>query len=206
MIPARNEERTIGACLASLRSFAEAGDALIVVDDGSTDRTREIAGGVLASPRRGRGYAVAAGVAAVVRECEGIVILHADMLVPEEARAAIVRALERAPAGFLGHRIDDRRFRFRLVEWGNGFRARVRRLPYGDQGQFFRSSILETIGGFPEQERLEDLELALRLRGVGAVVDAGTPVTIPARHWERGVVRAVFRNTLTWIRYRRRRP
>jgi glycosyltransferase involved in cell wall biosynthesis len=206
VIPARDEEETIGPCLLSTRPFILAGDDVVVVDDGSKDGTCRVAEAArvrtLSSPRRGRGYAVATGVAEVRSSCEGIVLLHADMTVPPDARSAIVRVLQGAPAGFLGHRIADPRLRFRLVEWGNRFRARVWRLPYGDQGQFFRTSILDAIGGFPDQERLEDLELALRLRGVGTVVDAGTPVTIPARHWERGIVRVFFRNTATVARYR----
>ncbi len=42
-IPARNEEENIGACLASLVSQEGVGFEIIVVNDASTDRTREIA-------------------------------------------------------------------------------------------------------------------------------------------------------------------
>ena len=55
IIPARNEEQSLSACLTSLVSQSEAGFALglqweiIVVNDASTDRTREIAGEFAAS-------------------------------------------------------------------------------------------------------------------------------------------------------------
>jgi glycosyltransferase involved in cell wall biosynthesis len=207
VIPARNEEKTLGRCLLSIEPFLLAGDAVVVVDDGSTDATVSVCKGVrvLRSTVPGRGHAVAAGVEAVRRDGGGVVILHADMEVPADARAAILDVLERAPAGYLGHRIADPRFRFRVVEAGNALRARWRRLPYGDQGQFFRTSILEAIGGFPDQERLEDLELALRLRAAGPVLDARSPVTIPPRHWDSGILRAFVRNTRTVARYRRNR-
>jgi glycosyltransferase involved in cell wall biosynthesis len=45
IIPARNEEANIGACLKSLTSQTGVIFEIIVVDDGSTDRTREIAQG-----------------------------------------------------------------------------------------------------------------------------------------------------------------
>ena len=206
VIPARNEVETIGACLLSARPFFHAGDDVVVVDDGSTDGTCGVAGAagarILPSREPGRGHAVATGVADVRISCEGIVILHADMTVPRDARDAIVRVLQRAPAGFLGHRIADKGRRFRVVEAGNAFRARSRRLPYGDQGQFFRTSVLDAIGGFPDQPRLEDLELALRLREVGEVLDSEAPVSIPARHWERGIVRTFLRNSAVVARYR----
>ena len=43
IIPARNEETSLGACLQSLTAQTGVAFEIIVVDDGSTDRTREIA-------------------------------------------------------------------------------------------------------------------------------------------------------------------
>src|SRR5436853_613008 len=43
IVPARNEQSCLGACLESLTSQAGVSFEIIVVDDHSTDRTREIA-------------------------------------------------------------------------------------------------------------------------------------------------------------------
>src|SRR5580704_2267492 len=43
IVPARNEEECLGACLGSLVGQTGVGFEIVVVDDGSTDRTREIA-------------------------------------------------------------------------------------------------------------------------------------------------------------------
>ena len=43
IVPARNEEACLGACLQSLAAQAGVELEIIVVDDGSTDRTRDIA-------------------------------------------------------------------------------------------------------------------------------------------------------------------
>lgn len=43
IVPARNEEASLGACLESLVAQAGVRSEIIVVDDGSTDRTRQIA-------------------------------------------------------------------------------------------------------------------------------------------------------------------
>jgi glycosyl transferase family 2 len=43
IVPARNEEAGLGACLESLMSQDDANFEVLVVDDGSTDRTRQIA-------------------------------------------------------------------------------------------------------------------------------------------------------------------
>src|SRR5260370_20472625 len=43
IVPARNEEASLGDCLQSLTMQTGVSYEIIVVDDGSTDRTREIA-------------------------------------------------------------------------------------------------------------------------------------------------------------------
>lgn len=50
IVPARNEQASLGACLESLVSQAGIDFEIIVVDDHSTDRTREIASSLAAAP------------------------------------------------------------------------------------------------------------------------------------------------------------
>src|SRR5271167_1493999 len=57
IVPARNEEASIGACIQSLVAQHEVPLEIIVVDDQSTDRTREIA----SSFPRDRVQVIAAG-------------------------------------------------------------------------------------------------------------------------------------------------
>jgi glycosyltransferase involved in cell wall biosynthesis len=81
VIPAYNEEKTIGPILEKARSFA---DKIIIVDDGSTDKTAEIAKqygvGVLSHViNRGLGAALRTGFAAALKEnAEMVVTLDAD--------------------------------------------------------------------------------------------------------------------------------
>ena len=205
VVPVRDEAESLPGLLASVAPFLAAGDPVVVVDDGSLDRSAEIAASlgaeVIGAPRRGRGLAVAGGVEALEGRVDAILIAHADMVLPEDARGAIAASLSdaRVVGGALGHRIDDARPIFRLVERGNRFRAARLGLPYGDQAQFFR---LRSLGEFPRMARLEDLELALRLRRAGRVVYLDRPVRIPSRHWRQGVVRTMLRNVWTVLRYR----
>jgi glycosyltransferase involved in cell wall biosynthesis len=84
IVPARNEEASLGACLKSLASQAGVAFEIIVVDDGSTDRTGEIAAsfpgvlvfaaGPLPEGWTGKNNALAAGA----RQARGEWLLFTD--------------------------------------------------------------------------------------------------------------------------------
>jgi glycosyltransferase involved in cell wall biosynthesis len=207
VVPARDEHERLPACLDSLAPFSMAGDTIVVVDNGSRDATGAIARGrgfeTIVERQPGRGRAVAAGYRAVRDRASWILVIHADMIVAPGTREVLEAGLASSPesvTGALGHRIADSRFVFRAIEAGNRLRARYFELPYGDQGQFFRVAAIEASGGFPALDREEDLELSLRLRRKGKFLYLNHPVTIPARHWDRGVVSATLKNWWTVVR------
>jgi hypothetical protein len=137
---------------------------------------------------------------------ETVLVAHADMRLPENALTAIRTYLAghpKCPGGCLGHRFDRRTLALRLVEWFDARRAR-RGEPYGDQGQFFRLALLPSVGGFPDQPLMEDIELSRRLRLLGKPASLGVPVTVSARRFERlGWARVLWTNWLLRRRYRR---
>ena len=104
IVPAYNEEGRIVASLTAMgRYLADAGIdyELIAVDDGSTDRTAELLGGLGArQPRlrvvsyalnRGKGYAVRAGV--MRARGRYVMFIDADLSIPIAITAEFLRAL-----------------------------------------------------------------------------------------------------------------
>jgi hypothetical protein len=101
IVPARNEEACLGACLESLVSQAGVELEVLVVDDGSTDRTHEIAGsfpgvqvlepGPLPAGWTGKNHAVSAG--AQVARGAWLLFTDADTV---HLPGSLARALEEA--------------------------------------------------------------------------------------------------------------
>lgn len=79
VIPAFDEEQAIGLVVAEVRPFAA---EVVVVDNGSRDRTAEVARAagarVVAEPRRGYGQACLTGIAALGDAVDVIVFLDGD--------------------------------------------------------------------------------------------------------------------------------
>lgn len=183
---------------------------VVVVDGGSRDRTRAIAGSVpgvrvLGAPR-GRGPQMNAGARASAAPV--LLFLHADVSLPADAAGRIATALA-DPAVVAGA------FRTWHVadvadagSWVTPFlhladlRSRVTRLPYGDQALFVRRAAFEAAGGFPEQRLFEDIELARRLRRIGRVVTVPACVRVSGRRFVRAPLRALVAMRLFPLLYR----
>ncbi|MDG4897529.1 glycosyltransferase family 2 protein [Mesorhizobium sp. WSM4976] len=130
-----NEEACIGRCLDSV-SFA---DEIIVVDNGSTDRTREIAvdmGAKVHVTEDWPGFGVQKGRALAASTGEWVLSLDADEWVEAPLAAEIKEAIAE-PRGYAGFEIPRRsRFCGRVVNHGSWSADRVLRLFRREAGRF----------------------------------------------------------------------
>jgi len=170
---------------------------IVVVDGGSTDRTRALVGAVsgirlLVAPR-GRGTQLNAGARATHGRV--LLFLHADVSLPADAPTWIARALA-APdvvAGAFRVRTlwEGGRSWVRPFLWLADVRSRFARLPYGDQAMFVRREAFEHVGGFPDQPLMEDIELGRRLWSLGRVVTVPAFVRVSGRRFVARPLRTV---------------
>lgn len=201
VIPVRNEEENIRKCLDSLRrmNFAPKQFEVIVVDNGSTDRTKEVAltfkeslslhvldrPNVYIAAVRNTGAAVARG--------RYVAFLDADCEVRPDWLSIAAEVLSEDDCGVSGA--------FYLIPAGSSWIARhwyqirdvkpageVSYLPAGDL--FVSRQVLDKIHGFDESiQTNEDYEFCQRIRAAGlpirceprlSVVHWGTPQSLSA--------------------------
>ncbi len=194
VIPVLDEARGIALALSALAPLRAEGAQIVVVDGGSADATRELAGPLcdrLVEAPRGRGAQMNAG--ARVASGELLVFLHADTRLPVDAGRAIRDALARGEWGRFDVTIDGADRLLALVAAMMNARSRLTGIATGDQAIFVRRTAFDVAGGFPEIALMEDVELCKRLRRLSRPVCLRERVTTSARRWRRhGTLRTIF--------------
>lgn len=190
IIPVYREGDGINALITHLRRLDTRGDAEIVVVDGHPDRDtisvirdKDV---VALGSAKGRARQMNAG--AVVARGSLLLFLHADTWPPPGALSSIKGTLEdeRLVGGAFDLRFDTKRRRMRLFARFDSLRARMSRIPFGDQAIFLRRSYFDLIGGFADILIMEDVDIMRRIKRRGdviAIVD--NPVTTSSRRFDR---------------------
>jgi glycosyltransferase involved in cell wall biosynthesis len=177
IIPAYNAADTIGRCLEALDAQTHPPDEIIVVDDGSTDDTAQVAGAfdvhVITQPNQGPGAARNRGVAAA----HGDLLLFTDAdcaPAPDWVACMIAPFTSAEVAGAKGtYRTHQRGLvpRFVQIEYENRYdRMRGRSsIDFIDTySAAYRSDVFRSSGGFDAALRMnQDQELSFRLTADG---------------------------------------
>ena len=181
IIPTLNAEATLAATLKVVLAPAVPGLEVLIVDGGSTDATRRVAGewGVpVLDSAAGRGRQLKRG--ADEAHAEWLLFLHADSRLPEDWADAVSRFitvdLNRQRAGYFRLRLDDASPGAKRVAALANWRAKAWGLPYGDQGLLIHRTLYDEVGGYrAEMNLMEDVDL---VRRVGPMRLLRLPATI----------------------------
>lgn len=168
VIPTFNSQKTLKKTFVSLFEGIEAGiiRELIVVDGGSTDKTKEIVvgcGGKFISCKKSRGLQICTGVK--LAQGDFIFILHSDSVLQADWSKKISKFLNREVGYYCKLSFDSKHpLAYLTSNWANA-RSRIFNLPYGDQGLLLARQLLIENGNYSSIPIMEDVDLALRLKG-----------------------------------------
>lgn len=195
IVPILNEAYELPDLLAHLAPQARHGTETIFVDGGSRDGSAEIAeraGFSLVRTEAGRARQMNAAAALATGDI--LLFLHADTRLPPDAATAITRALttSRHVWGRFDVTIKGRPFMLRIVSCLMNLRSRLTGIATGDQAIFMTRQAFDTIGGFPDQALMEDIEISKRLLKITRPACIARRVLTSGRRWEtRGIWRTI---------------
>ncbi|MFV8833590.1 TIGR04283 family arsenosugar biosynthesis glycosyltransferase [Aquisalimonas sp.] len=187
IIPVLDEAASIAETLAPLQSARATGHEIVVVDGGSSDRTREVAAPLADRVVEGpRGRAAQMNRGAELASGDVYWFLHADTRAPEGAADAIVDACSggRRAWGFFRVRLDAPGPAFRIIGTAMTWRSRMTGIATGDQGLFASRRLFDSVGGFPAVPLMEDVALSQSLRQRQVPVRLPEQLSTSARRWQ----------------------
>lgn len=201
VVPVLNESATLAEQLSRLSVLREQGTEVVLVDGGSVDNTREMvraAGLMLIESERGRAIQMNAGARAVPSDV--LIFLHADTHLPLGAIAQVKQHLYRGGRwGRFDVRIMGASAWLAVIAFCMNNRSRLTGIATGDQTLFMTREVFDTVGGFPVQPLMEDIEMSKRLKRFSAPVCLSTSVETSGRRWEQN---GVFNTILLMWRLR----
>jgi peptidoglycan/xylan/chitin deacetylase (PgdA/CDA1 family)/spore germination protein YaaH/GT2 family glycosyltransferase len=181
VIPAHNEERVISKTLSAVNQLRRQPLEVIVVDDGSTDRTAEIARyfGVTVLSQRRAGKATALNAAISRARGDIVVILDADtVLRPDFADVVLAHFADPGVGAVAGNvKVGNRQRllgRLQAIEYISSLnldrRAQaalnVVSVVPGAAGAFRHAALID-VGGYPPDTLVEDMDLTVTLLRAG---------------------------------------
>lgn len=175
VIPVRNGERFIEQAIRSVLAQLGDGDELLIVDDGSTDRTAALAVAIgdartriIASEAKGVSAARNLGLAAA--RGEYLAFLDHDDVWPPGRHQKLAQALRDNPVAGVAYGRIRVRAEADATQPGRGARLDGQHLPTQMGASLFRTAAVRAVGGFCEELRIgEDIDLHHRLTEAGVI-------------------------------------
>lgn len=205
IIPTLNEQDRICSLLDVMQGWRSHGVELIVVDGSSHDQTVAMAG-----QRTDRctvtrpGRADQQNTGAALAQGELLWFVHADAGLQGDEWRVLQLLHQSASAPFWGRFdicMNSADSRLKLIATMMNLRSRITGMATGDQGIFVSRSLFLSIGGFPQQPLMEDVEISRRLRRISAPVCLNNRIVVDSRRWQkRGIWRTVLQ--MWWLRLR----
>lgn len=195
IVPMLDERPRLPELLEQLTALARDDVEILLVDGGSSDGSAAFArsmGFAVLESGRGRAHQMNAGAKATSGDI--LLFLHADTRLPSDAITQVRQALVHGAVwGRFDVRIDGDSACLRVVAASMNARSRLTGIATGDQAVFVTRAAFESVGGFPDQPLMEDIELSRRLKRIANPACLRGPAITSGRRWQtRGVWRTIL--------------
>jgi rSAM/selenodomain-associated transferase 2 len=193
IVPILNEGERLPQLLQMLEALHA--DEVIIVDGGSTDGSDQLLSeSSIHWIKSNPGRAIQMNNGAVLCRSDILLFLHADTEITQAALIHVRDAMENP--SIVGGRFDvtlsGAHPAFRLIEFMMNLRSRLTKISTGDQTIFVRREVFESLGGFPDQPLMEDIEFSKHLKGAGRIACLRDKVITSSRRWEKhGVMNTI---------------
>lgn len=228
LVPACDEEATIGACIEALLACDYPGVEIHILSDGSTDGTVRVAQRFCGRGVRVHDFAMNRGKQAVLQdalafvETDLVMVVDADSRPAREALRELVKPFsDPSIAGVTGNlQVAAHTFlqHLQAMEYASiiGLQKRANSVWGGlftvsGAACCFRTEAVRRVGGFASNSVTEDIELSWRLQHAGeglayaprALVEIQTPSSLRAlwaqrARWSRGLVEVLWQHGAVW--------
>lgn len=189
IVPILNEIELLPELMAHLHQWQRKGCEVLLVDGGSSDGSAKVAeaiGFTVLQSSRSRARQMNTGAARA--KGSALLFLHADTRLPEGADEKILNALQLSHWGRFDVKISGDKWMLTVIAFFMNWRSRLTGIATGDQSIFLRRETFTTIGGFPDQPLMEDIEISQRLKRRGRPACLRPRVATSGRRWlKRGV-------------------
>ncbi|UCG52484.1 MAG: TIGR04283 family arsenosugar biosynthesis glycosyltransferase [Candidatus Latescibacterota bacterium] len=207
IVPVYHEAERIAALLDCLEDLDPRRISERVVVEGAPegDTLRAIEDRDIVAVRSSRGRARQMNAGAKAASGDILLFLHADTTLPPGTLDAVEDAFadDDVVGGAFCIRFDSKRLMLKLFGRIDSWRARITRVPYGDQAIFVRRDYFNMIGRYSDIPLMEDIELMKRIKRRGNRIRIlQMSVTSSSRRWEReGHIFCTARNCMLVVLY-----
>ena len=131
---------------------------------------------------------------------EILLFLHADSILPTNALTKVNKIiLSGYKVGCFNIKFQSKNYILReIISRTSSIRGRITRLPYGDQGHFFKKKYFDIIGGYAEIPIMEDIEIMTRIKHrKDKIFIIPDRIKTSTRRWEEeGMLYVMLRNPI----------
>lgn len=199
IVPVYNEEEIIEETLDQFLLVSKTQVEVIVVDGGSSDKTKKIVqqwnekhgrAVFFQSKRKGRAAQMNEGAAKAMGEL--FVFVHADTVLCEGIYTELKKLSKNIVGGACRIAFVERGKILHCINIYSNLRAKLFGMYHGDQAMFVRRNVFEKIGGFADVVLMEDVMLSETLRHVGKTKQlTSCAMTSARRILHTGIVKSI---------------